>query len=368
MEENIAQTNTDVNCTGCGSVLHFKPGSDSLSCQHCGTLNKIEVQQVDVEEIDFEAFIAEKVDVEAKQEITTVKCTGCGASTTLKPNVTSCKCPYCDTALVVKDASTSSIIKPKYILPFKITNKEADENFQKWIKGLWFAPSDLVAKISGNVDKIDGVYMPFWTYDSEALSHYEGSRGDDYYETETRTVYRNGEAHEETYTVKHTRWWPVSGSVNDTFDDVLVCASHSLPEDLVKNLEPWDLDQLVAYDDRFLSGFLTESYQVDVKNGLDVAKGYMMPIIENTIRRDIGGDHQRISDVDVHYSDVTFKHILLPVWISAFRYNEKVYRFTINARTGELIGKRPYSVTKIVLAVVGGLALIGGIIFLVAGS
>jgi hypothetical protein len=149
---------------------------------------------------------------------------------------------------------------------------------------------------------------------------------------------------------------------------VLVCASHSLPEDLIKNLEPWDLDQLVAYDDRFLSGFLTESYQIDVKNGLDVAKKYMMPTIENTIRRDIGGDHQRIIDIDVNYSDVTFKHILLPVWISAFRYNEKVYRFTINARTGELIGKRPYSVTKIVLTIIGGLALIGGIVYLVAGK
>jgi hypothetical protein len=95
-----------------------------------------------------------------------------------------------------------------------------------------------------------------------------------------------------------------------------------------------------------------------MKNGLDVAKNYMMPEIEQAVRHDIGGDHQQISDVDVNYSDLTFKHILLPVWISAFRYNEKVYRFTINARTGELIGKRPYSTIKIVLAIVAVVAVI----------
>jgi hypothetical protein len=90
----------------------------------------------------------------------------------------------------------------------------------------------------------------------------------------------------------------------------------------------------------------------------------MMPEINQTVKRDIGGDHQRISDVDVNYSDITFKHILLPVWISAYRYNEKVYRFTINARTGELVGKRPYSVMKIVSTVVAVIVIIVGLFML----
>jgi LSD1 subclass zinc finger protein len=358
MEENLAQINAEIKCSGCGSNLNFKPGTDSLNCQHCGTINKIEVAQVDIEEIDYESFIADKIHVEETQSVTTVKCGSCGASTTLKPNVTSENCPYCDTSLIIKDASTSSIIKPKYLLPFKITKNVADETFQSWLKGLWFAPNDLIAKVSGNRDKIDGVYMPFWTYDAQTMSRYEGRRGEDYTTYETRTVYVNGESKTESVPVTRTNWYHVSGTVGNTFDDVLVCASHSLPEDLVKNLEPWDLDQLVAYDDRFLSGFVTESYQLDMKNGLDVAKNYMMPEIEQAVRHDIGGDHQQISDVDVNYSDLTFKHILLPVWISAFRYNEKVYRFTINARTGELIGKRPYSTIKIVLAIVAVVAII----------
>ncbi len=360
-EEKVAETNKEIKCNGCGSNLQFKPGTDSLSCQYCGTLNKIEVAKVEIEEIDFETFIADKIHAEETQSVTAVKCTSCGAATTLKPNVTSDSCPYCDTPLIVKDAITSNIIKPKYVLPFKITRTKADDQFNTWLKSLWFAPSDLIAKVSGNTKKLDGVYMPFWSYDAETLSHYDGSRGDNQIVYVTRTVNVNGSSEVQQVPETRVTWFPVSGSVNNSFDDVLVCASKSLPEDLIKNLEPWDLHELVAYDDRFLSGFVTESYQIDVKNGLEKAKNYMMPEINQTIKRDIGGDHQRISDVDVNYSDITFKHILLPVWISAFRYNDTVYRFTINARTGELVGKRPYSTMKILLTVAGVLAVIVGL-------
>ena len=85
--------------------------------------------QTEIVENDFESFLNEKAHLEAKQEISTVKCSNCAASTTLKPNVTSSNCPYCDTPLVIQNASTSSIIKPSYILPFKIDRKKSTELF-----------------------------------------------------------------------------------------------------------------------------------------------------------------------------------------------------------------------------------------------
>jgi hypothetical protein len=90
----------------------------------------------------------------------------------------------------------------------------------------------------------------------------------------------------------------------------------------------------------------------------------MRPVIESTVRTDIGGDVQQISSLSTDYNDIKFKHILLPLWISAYRYNEKVYRFTVNARTGEVQGERPYSAWKIFFFVLTILAVIGGGIYL----
>ncbi|HRG75498.1 MAG TPA: hypothetical protein PLX69_13140, partial [Leptospiraceae bacterium] len=167
----------------------------------------------------------------------------------------------------------------------------------------------------------------------------------------------------QTRQVQHTRWYPASGSVSASFDDVLVCASKSLPHEMIDELEPWDLHELKPYDARYLSGFVTERYKIGLEEGFSISKGKMDGPIREKIRRDIGGDEQQISSVNTTYSEVKFKHLLLPLWISSYRYNEKIYRFIINARTGEVTGDRPWSWIKITLATLAGLALAGAIYY-----
>jgi LSD1 subclass zinc finger protein len=362
--EKTAETDQHkIKCQGCAAFLTFQPGTSHLKCQYCGAANEIKAERAAVEEIDFESFVAEKVSSEDMQQVSTVKCDGCGASTTLKPNITSDQCPFCATPLVIKNGTTSSLIKPKYILPFKIERKKADELFINWVGGLWFAPNDLKAYASRTADRLNGMYLPYWTYDSRTSSNYSGQRGDHYYVTETYTTTEDGETVEKTREVQRTAWTFVRGYVSNDFDDILVCASKALPDEMTRTLEPWDLPELVDHNDAFLSGFKTESYQVGVKEGFEVAKGVMKGEIEETVRRDIGGDVQRIDNVDTTYNDITFKHILLPMWISAYRYNDKVYRFLINARTGEVQGERPYSAMKIFLFVLSILVVVAAAIY-----
>jgi DNA-directed RNA polymerase subunit RPC12/RpoP len=347
--EKTADTGNFIKCSDCGANLKFAPGTDHLNCEYCGKMNEIKPAEggaTVVEENDFESFLNQKAATEDKKEISTVKCDNCGAATTLKPNVTSSTCPYCDTALVIKNATTSSIIKPKYVLPFKIERKRANEEFVKWVGSLWFAPGDLKRYALNSAEKLNGVYMPFWTYDTDTTTSYTGLRGDHYYETES---YTDSEGKTKTRSVQKTRWTGASGTVFNNFDDVLICASHSLPEKLTRDLEPWDLPELIGYDDRYLSGFVTESYQVDLRSGFESAKQVIAPTIRQTICSDIGGDVQQVTTQSSSYNNITFKHILLPLWISAYRYNDKVYRFMINARTGEVQGERPWSTAKIVL-------------------
>ncbi len=358
--EKTAETNT-VKCKDCGGNLKYLPGTPYLNCEYCGAKNEIAQSEiVEIIENDYESFLNEKAHAEDKQEISTVKCNNCGAATTLPANVTGSSCPYCDTPLVIKNATTSTIISPSYLLPFKIERKKATLEFTKWADGLWFAPSKLKEYAEHSAEKLNGIYMPFWTYDANTTSNYTGMQGIYYYVTES---YTDSEGRTQTRQVQRTRWFPASGTVNNVFDDVLVVASGSLPEALANELEPWDIDALVPYNDSYLSGFITESYKTDLKTGFEKAKMQMQNTIKTTVMHDIGGDVQQITSLDSAYNDIMFKHILLPVWLSSYKYNDKVYRFLINARTGEVQGERPYSTMKIALAVIAVLAVIGVIIY-----
>jgi DNA-directed RNA polymerase subunit RPC12/RpoP len=343
------QTHRQFPCKNCGANLQFAPGTRSLVCPYCGTTNEIAApSDARVEEIDF-AQTVNNLAPEELVETLAVRCNTCGAETTLKPNVTAARCPFCGSAIVAQ-AMSRRLIKPKAVLPFHITHDQAGQLFKDWIASRWFAPNEL--KKRAERSDINGVYMPCWTYDSDTTTRYTGQRGDDYYVTESYTVRINGRSERRTRQVRKTRWSYASGTVFEHFDDVLVLASHSLPKGYAEALEPWDLKNLVPYQDEYLSGFQAESYQLDLPQGFEVAKTIMADHIAGLVRMDIGGDHQRIDSMDTRYAGVTFKHTLLPVWISAYRFHDKTFRFLVNARTGEVQGERPYSWIKITLLVV----------------
>ena len=241
--------------------------------------------------------------------------------------------------------------------------RAAGEAFKSWVSGLWFAPSDLAKRARS--DRIDGVYLPFWTYDAHTFTTYRGARGIHRTWTTTDT---DDEGNTTTSTHTVTDWYATSGAVTVNFDDVVVCASNSLPRTLVDSLEPWGLPDLVPFEPSYLSGFLTERKQVGLEEGFELAKKPMAKAIDSAIRRDIGGDEQRIDHRSSTYDDVAFKLFLGPVWVSSYRHGEKVFRFSVNGRTGEVAGERPYSVLKIAAAVLAGLALLGGIIYLSQAS
>jgi hypothetical protein len=194
-----------------------------------------------------------------------------------------------------------------------------------------------------DAQRLRGVYLPFWTYDADTTTDYTGERGDDYTTTESYTAVENGQTVTRTRTVVHTRWSGASGRVSNHFDDVLVPAGGAMPRPIVDRLEPWDLAALVPFADEYLASFESESYRIDLVSGFGLAKEVMQPVIDAAIRADIGGDHQRISQESTDYRDVTFKHLLLPMWVCSYRFRDRVYRFVVNARTGEVQGERPWS-------------------------
>jgi len=123
-------------------------------------------------------------------------------------------------------------------------------------------------------------------------------------------------------------------------------------------LEPWDLKSLVPYSDEYMSGFQSEAYQLDMGEGFERARALIERGVRGSVERHIGGQHQRINAMRSQYDDITFKHVLLPVWISAYRYRKRTFRFIVNARTGQVLGERPWSVFRIAIALIGMLLVL----------
>ncbi len=156
-----------------------------------------------------------------------------------------------------------------------------------------------------------------------------------------------------------TAWSPASGQVARKFSDVLVPATKSVKEQRLDALEPWDLPSLCSYEPAYLAGFKAQRVsRSNCRTGFEKAKQIMERQIAQDVRRDIGGDEQQINHVQTFTSNETFQHLLLPVWIGAYRFQGKVFQVVVNARTGEVQGERPYSVAKITL-------LMFGIVFLI---
>ncbi|MDH5598317.1 MAG: hypothetical protein OEY34_04285 [Cyclobacteriaceae bacterium] len=349
-------------CSSCGADLKYKPGTEHLNCEYCGSTNEIPQLEGTIEELDFYEYLQKKSDKEESIVESYVQCKSCGASSTLEPNVTSALCPYCSTPLVVEDAHDEKVIKPKSLLPFKLDKKNAVEEFKKWINSLWFAPGDL-KKAALNFDHFKGIYIPYWTFDTDTSTNYVGQRGEYYHTTETYTATEDGKSVTKTRQVRKTRWYSVSGHVNEFFDDILTVATKSLPTEYIYKLEPWDLENLVPYDKNYLSGFITEKYQIELGESFEIAKELAEIKIRNLIKQDIGGDEQRIFNLATDYKDITFKHLLLPVFVSAYKFKGKLFQFLVNGRTGEVQGQRPYSWIKITLAVLAALVVIFGLVF-----
>ncbi|SET41956.1 zinc ribbon domain-containing protein [Paracoccus homiensis] len=386
-------------CENCGASLRFAPGQDMLHCDYCGHDQQIgkgaaraparqsrggaEAEALilrdpetgralqwdaghkagDLAEIPLQKGLRlDRDDPDIAQDVRTLSCPNCGARLDLDDDHHASQCPFCATP-VVTDTGTTRRIKPQGVLPFRLTEEQAHAAMEDWLGGLWFAPSGLL-DYARRGRKMTGVYSPFWTFDAATRSDYRGQRGDAYYETVHVTRQVNGRSKRVAQKVRRIRWRPAAGRVARRFNDVLVLASASLPRRFSDGLTPWDLSHLRPYRPDYLSGFEAEGYTIPLEQGHRIAREQMAGVILNDARRDIGGDEQRVDHIDTDYRDETFKHILLPIWTAAYRYNGESYRFLVNGQSGRVQGERPYSAWKIALAVIAGLVALAAMLYL----
>jgi len=339
-------------CDKCGADLEFSIGQQQLVCPYCGAVKHIELPpNAVIVEKDYQEMLqrlqALKERGSDEQSATTgeheIRCDSCGANVVFQGTLTSTHCPYCASPLQrdkVHDAK--SRIPVDAVLPFLIPRERVAENLRQWVKSLWFAPNDF--KRDGAHGKFNGCYYPYYTFDSVTFTRWSGERGDHYWETVKDA---DGKDRQE----RRTRWTFCSGEFQRVFDDVLSLALKDDRSGLLQSLEPWPLGKCQPYTPQLLAGLFSRTYDVPLDQGFTQAKDRMEDAILQDIRQRIGGDEQRVTTRKTSHRAVTFKHILLPVWLMAYQYKGKLFRVTMNAATGEVQGERPWSWVKISLFV-----------------
>ena len=347
-------------CGNCGAKLHYDAGAQAMKCPYCGFQQPIpQTQQHPASGGGREIPIEEGMRMAARglgTAVTQVSCNDCGANVSVTPGEQTAKCAFCGSHKVMAQEAAGTAIRPESMVPFKVDKNAANKAFEDWLGSLWFRPNDL--KKMAKLHELGGVYIPFWTFDAWVRSNWTADAGYYYYETE---YYTDANGNRASRQVQRTRWEFASGWRNDFFDDTLVCASKGLPQELVEKFQTFDTKQLTPYQPQFLAGWRAETYAVDLMPAWGTGQEKMAEVQRGRCGRDVPGDTHRNLVVQNYFSAVTFKHILLPIWIAAYRYHDKPYQFLVNGQTGEVVGKAPWSFWKIFFTVLAVIAVsVGG--------
>ena len=338
---------TDKKCPNCGATVTFDPATGGMHCEYCGYTCELPKPEEgnDVCEMDFESAIHTESFNWGEQK-KSVQCKQCGAVSIYDALETAAVCPFCGSTSVMP-AATDNTIAPGAICPFTITKEQAGEYFEKWLKKKWFAPRK--AKRNSRPEAFHGVYLPYWTYDAQTTSNFTARAGYD-------KIVRDKDGKTKT----ETNWKHVCDVYQKSFDDVTVMASKRQEGSGVRECEPFDFSKLVPYSPKVVAGFIAERYSIGLKDGWERAQkkiqSDLRSDISNYVRMNWHADRADSIRFSTLYSNITYKYILVPTWISSFKYKDKTYQFAINGQTGKLGGKAPVSVWRVLLAILVGVA------------
>jgi hypothetical protein len=343
-------------CAACGAQAEWDPARRSLVCSFCGTVAPFSVDESGaIVEVDLVKALRELPD-EARGWLAdrrSVQCQSCKAVSVFDPARVGQNCDFCGSPKLVAYEEIKAPIRPQSLLPFKVSEPQVREQIRGWYAGKWLAPDSLRRRAL--VDRIHGIYIPYWTFDARVVCPWEAEAGHYYYTTES---YRDNQGRQQTRQVRHVRWEPASGEVRHFFDDEPVPGTHGVSERLLMQVEPFPTAELVPYDTAFLSGFVVEHYQVVLFEAAQHSQVQMKRKLYEMCAREVPGDTHRNLEIHPTFSGETFKHVLVPVWLLTYTYGSRPWQVVVNGYTGRMAGEYPKSWWKIALLVLVALIVV----------
>lgn len=332
-----------LKCSSCGGEMTFSPKEGMLVCPYCGMKQELNAEGAASKH---RYSRNSRLNTGLVGDNVTAHCDNCGASITVEKTTAALTCPFCTSPIKIEQDATASVV-PDGVVLFQISQKEAVHHFKEWIKGRFFSPRKL--RQLAKMQKINGVYLPHFLFDCETHSHYTAEAGTHYYVTETVSVQRDGKTVQEQKQVQKTRWTSVSGEYDESFEDWKANASKNVDEKLVKL--DFNANDVKPYAKEYLYGFEAENNSIALDSCWDTVKEEISQRLERNIRSSIAADEIRNLDVSSDFKEIDYQYVLLPVWISSYMFQGKVYQVMINGQTGQIKGQAPLSAARILLSI-----------------
>lgn len=353
----MADTSVSYACPSCGGPLAYKPGLPKIKCEYCetefsaeqlaafyGQKEQMAAAAQNAKEAKWDSKDAGKEwSAEEAAFFRAFTCSSCGAEVTCDENTMATECVYCGNPTMIA-ARFSGTLKPDYIIPFKKSKEEAVEALKKFYDGKWLLPGAFTE--NNRVEHIQGLYVPFWMFNSKvrALASIRGEN--DHIFTTGRVTYK------ETSVYECTREGEMS------FEKIPADGSVKMADDYMDSIEPFDYSDLVPFQASYMAGFLADRYDVSAEENEDRVNTRINSTAENVLQGTVRGyDRIYVNQCAVEKLDSSVEYAMVPVWILTTRYQDKPYTFMMNGQTGKMVGALPYSSGKAMLATLAGFAV-----------
>ena len=348
----------DFKCPQCGAVTAFSIVDGGLKCTHCGFYKEPQKETVGkgAQQFEFTLETMERAIHGWGDVRKALECQNCGAEITIPVKAMTATCPFCASSNGVHRDASQDVLRPRFLIPFKIEEQECTKVAREWLGSTWMTPRELrqVAKIADFIP----IYLPFWTFDATTASQWQAEIG----HTKEERYYDHSDREWKTRTKIVWRW--ESGQVQVPFDDVLIPGTGYISRLLLGRIKQFDLDELVPYESSFLAGFKAQSYDIPLEQAWEESRSEMRESTRRECINRASSSKIRNFSMSLDFNDESWRYILLPVYVASYTYSGRIYQALVNGQSGEISGQRPVD-WKIVWFVIAALLTPGVALFLI---
>ena len=337
----------DMSCQSCGATMKYSPERQKLFCENCQSCKDIVFEMVVKKRLWEMRDKGLESTTDWANEVKNLKCPNCGAGVVLNKLEYTKNCPYCDTSLVGQEKCVDAIA-PDGIIPFMFSDEDASLKYRTGIKKKFFAPNAF--KKAPPVENIKGIYVPSFSFDAKTTSKYVGRLAEDSSYTDSKGRRRTS-----------TSYQNISGTYSSELKDVIVESSSKIDQSQMTDILPFDMSKIVKFDQGFIMGYTVEQYENTAEQCKMISVKIMEQQIKSQILSQYSYDRVISFSMDTLYMDEKYMYYLLPIYKCDYKYKDKTYTTIMNGQTGKVGGGYPKSVLKILLVVLGIIALVAGI-------
>jgi DNA-directed RNA polymerase subunit RPC12/RpoP len=341
-EGQAAAPVVEFKCPQCGAATAFHAGEGGLKCSHCGYYEQAaaETPGEAAEQHEFTVESLEQANRGWGEERVEVDCQSCGAQLTAPAGLLSLTCAFCGSNKVLQRQAAQDQLRPRFVIPFQVEAERCQQVASAWLGSSWMTPAAL--RQAGSVTPFTPVYLPFWTFDSVSAAAWRAEVGHPH--TERHKVGK------EWHTRTVIRWRWESGQVRLDHRGLLVPGAKKVSRLLLQKIEPFDLEGLTEYAPSFLAGIQAQSYELPLEDAWEIARERMREDTRRACHGQASTSHVRNFSMELDFSDEGWRYILLPVYLSAYRFHGAAYQVMVNGQNGKIVGQRPVDWTKVWLA------------------